>query len=141
MKEFHYTSHVDAQSLLTWRLSQAKYPNKMATLTSEPPISIQVFRVSNVFPASFGAIFPTTLSCPPVAVAVQAVPQAYPDGQHPPPTFVAQVDHPLAHDPVSKVITIEIPLPVGASIVTLLPATTVMLAPGGQDVGWQSLPV
>lgn len=107
----------------------------IATLTSEPPMSIQVFLVSNIFPASFGAIFPTTLPCPPVAVAVHAVPQAYPEGQHPPPTSVAQVDHPLAHDPVSKVITLEIPLPVGASIVTLLPATTVMLAPGGQDVG------
>ena len=107
----------------------------MATLTNELPISIQIFRIPNARPASFGAIFPTTLSCPPVAVAVHAVPQAYPDGQHPPPTSAAQVDHPLAHDPVSNVITLEIPFPVGASMVTLLPATTVILAPGGQEVG------
>lgn len=94
-----------------------------------------------------GAIFPTVLPMPmvapllAVAVAVQLVPQAYPMGQHPPPSPV-HVFQPLAHCPVSALATAVMPLPCGATTVApWLSLTTVVLAVSGQLVTEQSRPV
>jgi hypothetical protein len=58
-----------------------------------------------IFEDPFGASFPTSLPCPPLAVAEHAaVPHAYPDGQQPPPSVASQLDHPVAHDPVNNVV-------------------------------------
>ena len=76
-----------------------------------------------------------------MAVAEQAVPQAYPLGQHPPPMLAAHVVHPLAHAPVSRVFTVVMPLPLGAITDSVLSPTTVILAVVGHDVTAQSRPV
>lgn len=86
-----------------------------------------------------GASLPVTLPPPPLAAAVQLAPQAYPDGQHPPPFDGAQVCHPVAHTPVAR-FAVEIPSPVGATIVIPLPLTSVVLAVAGQLVFAQSRP-
>ena len=84
--------------------------------------------------APFGGIFPTMLLFPPVAVAVQLTPQTYPSGQQPPPSELAQLDHPYAQVPVSTRLLLKTPVPVGATMVRLFVSTSVVLAVAGQEV-------
>src|SRR6266513_5553743 len=83
--------------------------------------------------ALFGAVLLTTFPCPPLAVAVQLVPHAYPAGQQPPPKPIAQLTHPEAQAPVIATEFRETPLPVGATIVRPLLLTKVALPSIGQE--------
>ena len=88
----------------------------------------------------WGASLPVTLPPIPLAVPVQLAPQAYPEGQQPPPLEVEQVCHPYAHAPVAR-FAVEMSLPVGATMVMPLPLTKVVLATTGQFVFAQSRPI
>jgi hypothetical protein len=84
---------------------------------------------------------PTSEACRPdtVAVAVQLVPQSYPDGQHPPPSDAPQVDQPVAHAPLNMEFA-DRPSEVVATMVMPLSSIKVVVALVGHDVGAQSLP-
>ena len=111
----------------TSKATKPMHPKAMQLLTSALPA-----------PLSFATVaVPVAPPCTTTPVAVQLVPQAYPLGQHPPPSPVGQENHPCAHPPV----------PVAAPSVTLGTATvtpslftaTVDEATG-QDVRLQSRP-
>ena len=83
---------------------------------------------SKTLPEAFRGLFPTTLPCAPLAVAVQLDPQAKPVGQQPPPFELAQLDHPVPQ------------VSAGAAIVTPFVAKRLVLN-GGQEVVSQFRPV
>lgn len=81
-----------------------------------------------------------TVAVPPAVTTEQlAVPQLYPDGQHPGkgPASLPHKNQPLAHDPV---VVAGTPL-AGTTIVRPFVLTMVVIAMGGQLVVWQSRPV
>jgi hypothetical protein len=94
-----------------------------------------------LIPAFVGASLPTSPPDPtpnelvaPGGMLQLTLPQTYPLGQHPPPTDGAQVVHPVAQLPVSRLPGAVIPLPVGATMVSPDSDTSVVTGIAGHDV-------
>jgi hypothetical protein len=69
---------------------------------------------------------------------VQLLPQTYPLGQHPPPADAAQLNQPVAQEPLSEAVVAAVP--VGTTIVTPSVVMIVVDDVAGQDVESQFRP-
>ncbi len=108
--------------------------------TNKIGINIANFDIEEMPGASLAVTFPcfAVVAMSPVPVAVQVCPQAYPLGQHPPPSLAAHELQPCAQLPVWP--EDPTPGPVGATIVTPFEFKTVVEVVGGHDVRLQSRP-
>lgn len=91
-------------------------------------------------PPKLGCSFTTVAVAVPELDAVQLLPQIYPLGQHPPPAEAAQLNHPVAHEPLLSWAVVAA-LPVGRAIVTPSVLMIVVDEVAGQDVVSQLRPV
>lgn len=90
------------------------------------------------FPTPPGCSFTTVAVAVPELDAVQLLPHAYPLGQHPPPAEAAQLNQPVAQEPLSEAAVAA--LPVGTAIVMLSLVIIAVDAVAGQDVVSQFRP-
>ena len=102
------------------------------------PTAIQLPPSTRSAPLSFATLaVPVAPPCTTTPVAVQLVPQAYPLGQHPPPSSpLGHENHPCAHPPPVAAAA----APLGTATVTPSLFTASVEEATGQDVRLQSRP-
>jgi hypothetical protein len=96
--------------------------------------------LATYLPPAPGCSLTTVAVAVPELDAVQLLPQTYPLGQHPPPAEAAQLNHPVAQEPLLSVAVVAA-LPVGTAIVTPSVLMSVVEDVAGQEVVSQLRPV
>ena len=127
----------DKSTLETYQLSTVQsYDMSNATKKMNPTV-MQLLTPTLSARLSFATwAVPVAPPCTTTPVAVQLVPQAYPLGQHPPPSPLAQENHPWAQPPISAAPAVAL----GTATVTPSLFTASVEEATGQDVRLQSRP-
>lgn len=123
-------------------ISSFRYPRIQGNPTWQTIITIANTShqpLVNLAPAPACSLMTVAVAVPALD-AVQLLPHTYPLGQQPPPTDAAQLNHPMAQEPL-LCATVVAALPVGTATVIPFVLIRVVEDVAGQEVVSQFLPV